>query len=118
MKRCGINNSEQFEDTYSSYLVNRIIQGIVFVNDNINPKFKSKNYVDKERTLLIENIVLKVRLTKDDFLDIKHKLEEDEKTQIFVSEEESIPWLSRCLIGSITKFQLDQQRQAESNMLD
>jgi hypothetical protein len=65
-----------------SYLVNRIIQAIVFKKDGeISSKFKHKNYVDKERTLNIENIILKVKLPPQDFHDIKHKLEEDEKTQ-------------------------------------
>ena len=36
LDRCGINNSEQFEDTYASYLVNRIIQSIVYKGDQIN----------------------------------------------------------------------------------
>jgi hypothetical protein len=51
MKRCGINNSEQFEDTYMSYLANRLVQTIVFKGDQLNPKFTPKNYIDKDRTI-------------------------------------------------------------------
>ena len=53
----------------------------MYKGDKINEKFKFKNYVDKERTVNIENIIIKVRLTSGDFLDIKHKLEEDENSQ-------------------------------------
>jgi hypothetical protein len=80
MKRCGINNSEQFEETYNSYLADRIIQNIVFREDKINEKFKPKYFIDKVRTVMVENIIIKVKFSKKDFYDIQHKLEEDEKT--------------------------------------
>ena len=80
-KRCGINNAEQFEDFYMSFLVNRIIQTIVFKDGKINKKFRKKNYLMQERTVLLENISLKVKLTEKDYYDIRHKLEEDENTQ-------------------------------------
>jgi hypothetical protein len=64
-----------------SYLVNRIIQNMVFKeNGGLNDKFKEKAFVQNVRTIVIETVILKVCLTKKDFWDIKHKLEEDEKT--------------------------------------
>lgn len=68
--------------------------------------------------MIVDSIAIKVKLTLEDFLDIKHKLEEDEKTRQFVSEDDSIHWLSRCIVGNITKMDLDKQRQIESNSLD
>ena len=109
LKRCGVDNSEQFEDAYMSYLGDKIVQAIVFdEKGNINKKFKPKNYIEKKRTVLLEGITIKIKLTHDDFYSIKHKLEEDEKTTNFVSEEESIAWMSRCLLGKLTKIQLDE----------
>lgn len=62
LKRCGVDNSEQFEDTYCSYLCDRIIQNIVYKEDKFNEKFKFSNYVDRERTVEIDNVLIKVRL--------------------------------------------------------
>ena len=119
LKRCGVDNSEQFEDAYMSYLADKIVQAIVFdEKGQINHKFKQKFWVNRLRTVTLEGVVLKVRLTQDDFNSIKHKLEEDEKTTNFVSEEEAIGWVSRCIEGNTTKLYLDQERQAESNVLD
>jgi hypothetical protein len=71
MKRCGIDNSEQFEDTYNSYLADRIIQNMVFRNDGtINKNFKPRNFIDKQRTVMVENIIIKVKFSKKDFYDI------------------------------------------------
>lgn len=39
--KSGIDNSEQFEDTYMSYLVNKIIRNMVFVGKKYNRKFNA-----------------------------------------------------------------------------
>ena len=64
--------------------------------------------MNRIRTVTLEGIVLKVKLTQDDFNSIKHKLEEDEKTTNFVSEEDSIGWMTRCMEGNINKMYLDE----------
>jgi hypothetical protein len=39
-QKSGIDNSEQFEDVYMSYLVNKMIQSMVFRGKKLNRKFK------------------------------------------------------------------------------
>ena len=65
-------------------------------------------WINRERTVTLEGIVLKVKLTHDDFHGIKHKLEEDEKTTNFVSEDDSIGWIVRCMQGDVNKKYLDE----------
>lgn len=44
-------------------------------------------------------------------------MEEKEKHH-FVEADEAIKWIERCIVGNITKEQLDKQRQKECNSLD
>jgi len=65
--KSGIDNSEQFEDQYMSYLANMIIQSMVFRGKKYNRKFTAKNFIDCERSVDVESIVLKIKLTSEDF---------------------------------------------------
>mgnify|MGYP001057922416 CR=1 FL=1 len=109
-KNTGIDNSEMFEDTYMSYLVNKIVRAMVFKEGHeINRKFTALNYVDKQRTIKIENITIKVKLPEKHFKNIKSKLDNLERER-FVDEENSIEWIEKCVVGNITKGSLDKQR--------
>ena len=65
--KSGIDNSEQFEEQYMSYLANMIIQSMVFIGKKYNRKFTAKNFIDKERSVEVESIILKIKLTAEDF---------------------------------------------------
>ena len=116
-KNIGIDNTDQFDDTYMSYLANMIVRSMVFKGDKINPKFISRNYVGKRRTVEVDQVTLKVRLTLKDFDIIKEKVDNQEKLN-FVEVIDSQEWIKNNLVGSICKRDLDQQRLKESNGLD
>jgi hypothetical protein len=65
--KSGIDNSEQFEEQYMSYLANMIIQSMVFIGKKYNRKFTAKHFIDKERSVEVESIFLKIKLTAEDF---------------------------------------------------
>ena len=87
-----MDNSDQFEGAYMSYLVNKIIQNMVFKGKKINRKFKPQAYIDKERSVWVEGILIKVKLTASDFFNINEKLSYKEKHN-FVSEDDSCEWV-------------------------
>ena len=105
--KSGIDNSEQFEDVYMSYLVNKIIQAMVFKGKKYNKKFNASNFIDKQRSIEIQAIDIKVKLSAADFNHIKQKIDEKEMLN-FVDEHDSITWIQRCIVGGITKAQLDK----------
>ena len=53
-KNIGIDNTDQFDDTYMSYLANMIVRSMVFKGEEINTKFISRNYVGKRRTVEVD----------------------------------------------------------------
>jgi hypothetical protein len=62
-----------------SYLVNKIIQSMVFINGKkYNRRFTAARYINKIRSVEVEGIVLKVKLSLNDFAMIKKKIDEKE----------------------------------------
>lgn len=55
-QKAGMDNSDQFEGAYMSYLVNRIIKSLVFRGKKLNRKFRPAGYVDKDRSVWIDGI--------------------------------------------------------------
>lgn len=45
--KSGIDNSEQFEEDYMSYLANKIVQKMVFRGKKLHRKFKPQYFIDK-----------------------------------------------------------------------
>ena len=90
-----------------SYLVNKIIQSMVFKGKKLNRKFRPQVFIDKERSIQVEGIPLKVKLTAKDFFSIREKLDYKERSK-FVGEDDSIAWCYRNMAGSITKTLLDK----------
>ena len=59
----------------------------------------------------MEGVQLKICLPKDEFDKlIKNKME--------VEPEESLDWIRKCVVGKITKIDLDDERVDETNSLD
>lgn len=56
--KVGIDSSKQFESQYMSYLVNKIIRSFIAQQENINPNaiYRKNKFVDKERTIEIEDV--------------------------------------------------------------
>ena len=90
-----------------SYLANMIIQSMVFRGKKYNRKFNGKSFIDMERSVEVESIILKVKLTSDDFHHIKRKLHEKEHRD-FIEPEDALGWIQRCIVGNITKDKLDK----------
>lgn len=55
--------------------------------------------------------MLKIKLSEKDFKQIKTERWE-------IEAENSHVWLRRCLVGKITKAELDDERMKETNSLD
>ena len=102
-----------------SYLVNKIIREVLYKGQktiNIN-EFEERKYIDRVRTVEVEGIKLKIKITAEDYFKIYRKVQENEKDK-FIEESDSIGWLERCIVGNIKKIELDQERQNETNSLD
>lgn len=73
-------------------------------------------YADKESFIEIEAIKLHTKFTYEDICNIYEKRFYEENDVVPV--DEAGDWLKRCIVGKITKEQLDEQRQKEINNLD
>jgi hypothetical protein len=82
---------------------------MVFKGKKYNRKFTAKHFIDCERSVEVESIVLKIKITEPDFHSIKRKLHEKEHKD-FVHPEDALGWIQRCVVGNITKDKLDKQR--------
>lgn len=102
----GMDNSDQFEDAQMSFMVNKIIKNIN-LNDHAEPE---AYYVNKERILMFQGVVLKICLPLDYYNDIKGRKE--------VKPNNAQRWIKNCIVGNIRKFELDNERMKETNALD
>lgn len=105
----GIDNSYKFSKEYMSLMAEKITDEIEI---NVNQKSKAEEYyVGYERIILVEGVRLKICLQKSHFDQIvQHEME--------VQPENSYRWIRECVVGRITKFELDEERAEESNSLD
>lgn len=98
-------------------MVNKICSCIEIKLENYKEKKRLiKLYADKESFIDVEAIRLHMKFTHDDICNIYQKrfYEEDDVVPI----DEAGDWIKRCIIGNITKEQLDTQRQKEISNLD
>jgi len=65
----GMDNSDQFEDIQTSFMVDKIIKNID-ISAVENP---DQYYVNKERILMFQGVVLKIRLPLNYYEDIKSR---------------------------------------------
>jgi len=105
----GIDNSYQFAKEYASLMAEKITYQIDV--DKQNPKKAELFYVDRERMIPVEGVMLKICLPKEEF----DKLIENDME---VDPEQSINWVRKCVVGRITKNELDDERVIETNSLD
>ena len=99
----GIDNTEQFEETFMSFMINKII-GVM-----VKKKF-DESIIDKEIDVKMnEIVVIKLFIKKRDFKQIKNVIESKQEPY-YVHSCDSIDWLERCTVGQITKFELDELR--------
>ena len=103
--KVGIDNSGQFEPVYMRILAEKIRSSI-----DLKIEFAEEFYVDKERIVQVENVALKIGLTKEAFHDIK--------TKKALPNEESTNWIKKQVVGNISKSELDEERRKETNALD
>ena len=59
----------------------------------------------------VEGVMLKICLPKDEFDMLLHR-------DMEVEPDESINWVKKCVVGRITKVELDDERVFETNSLD
>ena len=103
--RVGMDNSAQFEPTYMSYLANKVVKEVDLNMENVD-----LYYVNKERLIQVQGVIIKVAFGQEDFDAIK-------KGEV-VSENMATGWIKRCIVGSISKLDLDNERMKETNSLD
>jgi hypothetical protein len=103
--RVGMDNSAQFEPTYMSYLANKVVKDVDLNMENVD-----LYYVNKERLIQVQGVIIKVAFGQEDFDAIK-------KGEV-VSEKMATGWIKRCIVGSISKLDLDNERMKETNSLD
>lgn len=102
----GMDNSDQFEDMQMSFMVNKIIKNID-VSAVENPE---TYYINKERILMFQGVVLKICLPEQNFKDIRSRK--------VVKPHDAITWVKKCIVGNIRKHELDNERMRETNALD
>jgi hypothetical protein len=102
----GMDNSDQFEDMQMSFMVNKIIKNI----DLTSHESPESYYINKERILMFQGVVLKICLPEQQYRDIKARKE--------VKSNDAIPWVKKCIVGNIRKHELDNERMRETNALD
>ena len=58
----------------------------------------------------VSGVNIKIKLTKQDYTRIKKKQP--------IKKTEAIEWVHRCVVGKITKKDLDKERLDETNSMD
>ena len=98
--RVGIDNSYQYEPLYVSKLANKLVQAINFDLDEVHKsKERTKRYyTKKQRSLRVEGVLIKVKLTPEDFDDAYLKAYYGE-TENFVEPEKATAWVTRNVVG-------------------
>lgn len=76
----------------------------------LNSDSPEQFYVNSERLIQVENVSIKVLLNQDDF----RAIQKNEQIKM----KDAQPWINRCIVGKITKKELDDERQRETNALD
>mmetsp|Transcript_8499 Transcript_8499/g.14296 ORF Transcript_8499/g.14296 Transcript_8499/m.14296 type:complete len:728 (+) Transcript_8499:520-2703(+) len=99
----GMDNSEQFEPTGMRFLTQKIIR-------HINLKEEDAFFLNKERMVLVEGVPLKISLDQSHIDAIREKKA--------IVDLNSTEWVQECLVGHITKDELDEERIKETNSLD
>lgn len=80
-------------------------------------KFIDNKWIDKQRGIEYEGIEVKIKFTEKDFMACKVAMEAGQ-TEGFVDEEDAADWVTRNIVGQITKDDLDKQRCSELNAFD
>jgi hypothetical protein len=103
--KVGVDSSQQFNDTYMGWMASALVKQLVLKYKN---KLEDPEYfINKVRNLRFQGIKIKVKLSEDDFFNIIEKLEEGERDK-FVEKEEGSGWIERCIVGRITKSNLQK----------
>lgn len=111
--KVGIDNSQQFEPKYMCYLIDDLLKEVAKKPE----KFTDSKWIDKQRGIEYEGIEVKIKFTESDFFKVKAAIDAGQ-TEGFVNEEDATPWVTRNIVGQITKEDLDKQRCSELNAFD
>ena len=101
----GMDNSNQFESTQMSFMVNKIVKNI-----DLDVANDEQYYVGKERILMFQGVVLKIGLEKEAYDNLKAGNP--------VPQDKAIEWVKKNIVGNIRKHELDDERMKETNALD
>ena len=95
--------SLEFEEIKMRKMIERIIDSIDY-----KIQYSDLFYVGKERMVKSGTIFIKVNMTQEDFENIKNK----------VMVKDPADWVTRNVVGKVTKDELDDRRNSEMNTLD
>jgi len=104
----GVDNSGQFGEDYMSFLAEKIVRQIDI--NKQNAKKSEEFFVEMERIVQVKGVALKVCLPQEEF----EKLLKSKD----VPKSEATQWIQKCVVGKITKAELDDERVRETNALD
>ena len=62
-------------------------------------------------------VAIKLKISAKHYENIQNKIQEKEHP-FYVCECDAITWLEECTLTQVSKFELDEQRQNETNNLD
>ena len=87
-------------------MVNKICESIDINLDNAKERKRLiKKYADKEMFLEVKEIKLLVKFSQDDICNIYEKRFYEEKDVVPIDEAGN--WIKRCVLGNVTKEDLD-----------
>ena len=95
--------SLEFEEIKMRKMIERITDSIDY-----KMQYSDAFYVGKERMVKSGTIFIKVNMTHEDFENIKNK----------VMVKDPADWVTRNVVGKVTKDELDDARNSEMNTLD
>ena len=96
-------------------MVNEIISSIPFEKSRNKKKF-IKFWTNNEEFVDVMGTQIRISLTKEDCENLYEKWYL--KDLPYVTKDEALSWLKTRIVGSITKFKLDRQRNDEINDSD
>lgn len=116
----GVDVSYQFDPTYMSYMVNKIIQHI-----DVDPHFKKRSmektkklWTKKINTIYVAGVIIKVKLRERTYDSIFSTKFLTPKNQNFISPKDSQQWLTQNIVGELKIEDLDKQRNCELDQAD
>jgi len=113
----SIDNAFQFEPKQMLAMATRLIDCVDFdfMLKKRNKARTRRFFVNRVRTFETDGVRLKILLNEEDYDKLYERVFH---RQEYMTVDEVASWVQRCIVGDITKEDLDKQRLRELNSLD